>query len=343
MNKREWVLKVLDGDTTERTPVAFWFHFTADELVDAFVDPTMTSQCLSGTDSFFGAFQPDLLKIMTDGFFMYPNREFQKARTASDLRRVASIGADHPWIVRQVEYARAITSRYGSDVLCFFNVFSASNVFRFVRMGDTDAPASPQACETLLCDMLADDAAAVAGALDVVAGDLCVLARRLIEDGGVDGLYFSAQGLADARFTADLQRDVIGPADIRVLEAANAAKSRLGRPLNILHVCGYDGHRNSLEHYVDYPAQIVNWASVVEGVPLAAGKRIFGGRPIIGGFANTVDGVLFGGTEQQIKDEAKRLLADVGRKGVIIGADCSLPRGLPLQHLQWVREAVNDT
>jgi uroporphyrinogen decarboxylase len=210
--------------------------------------------------------------------------------------------------------------------LCFFNCFSASNIFRFVRMGDPDSPAAPQSCETLLTDMLAEGTATVVAALD-----------------RVDGLSFSAQGLADPPFTAKLHRSVIAPIDIRVLEAANAAKSKLGRPLNILHVYGYDGHRNNLQDYVEYPAQIVNWASVVEGVPLAEGKRIFGGRPIIGGFANTVDGVLFKGTKQQIKEEAKRLLAEVGRKGVIIGADCSPPRGIPLQHLQWVREAVNES
>jgi uroporphyrinogen decarboxylase len=88
---------------------------------------------------------------------------------------------------------------------------------------------------------------------------------------------------------------------------------------------------------VDYPAEIINWASIVEGVPLSAGKKLFGGKPVLGGFGNTKDDVLYKGRKEEIEAETERLLADAGTEGVILGADCTVPRGIPLEHLEWVR------
>ena len=72
------------------------------------------------------------------------------------------------------------------------------------------------------------------------------------------------------------------------------------------------------------------------------GRKIFGNRAVAGGFANTTDGVLYSGTEEQIKAETKRILSAAGSRGVILGADCTIPRGTPASHIQWVREAAEE-
>ena len=83
-----------------------------------------------------------------------------------------------------------------------------------------------------------------------------------------------------------------------------------------------------------------NFAAAVEGVSLSQGKQLFGGKAIIGGFANTANGVLYKGTKEQIQAETRKLLADAGRTGVILGADCTVPRDIDLEHLEWVRESA---
>ncbi|MDR1318092.1 MAG: uroporphyrinogen decarboxylase [Treponema sp.] len=336
MNKREWILRTLRNEPVERVPLGFWFHFTADELTDGFLDPRMIERNIEGHKKFFREFQPDLLKIMTDGFFIYPNREFRKARTAEDLWKVESIGPDHPWIEEQVAFAKTLTGLFGGEVLTFYNIFSPATIFKFVRLGSGDFRASGVSPDALLADLILEDSGAAARALDVVAGDLSLLARRVIEEGGVDGIYLSAQDVSDRRIDGALHRSVIAPGDLAVLAAAKSAR-------NILHICGYEGFRNDFSHFVDYPADIINWASVFEKFSLARGKKFFGGRPVIGGFDNTVRGLLYRGSEEEIKAETRRLLAEAGRTGIILGADCTLPRDIDLRRLRWVREAAGNS
>jgi uroporphyrinogen decarboxylase len=333
MNKREWLLKCLRNERVDAVPAGFWFHFVPDELADGFSDPRIFGQNMEGHKKFYREFQPDFLKIMTDGFFIYPNEEFRRAETAADLKGVKSLGEHHPWIEKQVAHAKTITDLFGREVMTFYNIFAPATVFKFVRHGACENPGR------FLADLIAGDKAAVKAAFDAVAADFAVLAKRVIQEGGADGVYFSCQDINDGRVSAAVHKEVIAPSDIKILRAANAAGAR-GGPWNILHICGYAGHKNDLRHFIDYPAQIVNWAAVYEGIPLSEGKKLFGGRPVIGGFDNTTDGILYRGSEAEIKAETKRLLQEAGRTGVILGADCTIPRDTDLRRLQWVREAA---
>jgi uroporphyrinogen decarboxylase len=298
----------------------------------------MFEQNTRGHLKYYREFQPDFVKIMSDGFFIYPSREFREAERAADLRKITPLGPRHPWIEKQVEFVKNLTGVFGKEVLSFYNVFSPVTYFKFGRRSSKKAP------DALLGDFIQEDRDALIHALNIVAGDLAVLARRVTAEGGADGIYFSAQDQIDPRIGDEERRQIFAPADIRVLEAANEGAPAGGPkgpgPLNILHICGYAGRRNDLSHFTEYPVQIVNWAAAVEGVSLGEGKKIFGGRPVIGGFANTAEGILYRGTEAEIKAETRRILNEAGRTGVVLGADCTIPRDTDLRHLQWVREAA---
>jgi uroporphyrinogen decarboxylase len=84
----------------------------------------------------------------------------------------------------------------------------------------------------------------------------------------------------------------------------------------------------------------INWAAVVEGVPLEEGRKIFGGRAALGGFGNLDNEVLYIGTKEEIQAETKRILEKAGRTGIILGADCTVPRDTNWEHFAWVREAA---
>jgi uroporphyrinogen decarboxylase len=331
VDKREWVSRSFHNEKVEQVPAGFWFHFTADETLDGFEHPEMFEQNMQGHLKYYREFQPDFVKIMSDGFFIYPSREFREAERAADLRKIAPLGPRHPWIETQVEFVKSLTGFFGKEILSFYNIFSPATCFKFGRRPSKKPP------EALLGDFIQEDRDALIHALNTVAEDLAVLARRVIAEGGADGIYLSAQDQNDRRIDAETQRQIFAAADIRVLQAANGGTAG---PLNILHVCGYAGRRNDLRHFTEYPAQIINWAAAVEGVSLGEGKKIFGGRPVIGGFANTTEGILYRGTEEEIKAETRRILNGAGRTGVILGADCTVPRDTDLRRLQWVREAA---
>ena len=75
------------------------------------------------------------------------------------------------------------------------------------------------------------------------------------------------------------------------------------------------GHRNDLTWYADYDVKTINWAAVVEGVPLEEGRKIFGGRAALGGFGNLETEVLYNGTKEEVQAETKRILDHAGRQG----------------------------
>jgi len=342
MNKREWLERWIANETLEKTPVGFWFHFAQDELAGVFhedgsIDRKIIEKNIEGHKKFFNDFHPDMIKIMTDGFFIYPNREFLEAETPQDLRKVKSIGEHHPWIEEQASYAETIAGLFGKEVMLFYNIFSPATTFKFVRLGNKEFLSRNINPETLLADLIIKDREAVLHALNIAAQDLAVLASRVIQ-AGADGVYLSVQNISDARINGELHRFALFPGDCRVLNSAKSAKN--GGVYNILHICGYNGHTNNFNDFTDYPADIFNWAAVFENFPLEYGKKLFGDKPVIGGFDNTTNGILYKGSREEILAETKRILAGAGRKGVALGADCTLPRDIDIKRLQWVREAA---
>jgi uroporphyrinogen decarboxylase len=324
MNKREFVAKAFTNEKTERVPVGFWLHYARDELEDGFKNPALFDNNVEGHKKFYNEFQPDFVKIMTDGFFIYPNEAIINAKTGADLGKAVSIGKNHPWIERQISYAKTITGLCGSEVMCFYNIFSPATFFRFSRTGQGGKG---------LADFIAEDRDAAAHALTVAAEDLAVLIHRIISEAGLDGIYFSAQDINDPRVTGEVREKILAPSDFKALEPA-VSSSRF----NILHICGYAGYRNNLSHFTSYPAQIINFASTVEGVSLGEGKKLFGGKPVIGGFGNTTGDVLYKGSRTEIEAETERLLKEAGTLGVALGADCTVPRDISRDHLKWVRD-----
>ena len=135
-SKKELVLSAMDRREVERVPSGFWFHFLADEIhADAYADPRLEQTLLDGELRYIDGFQPDFVKIMTDGFFSYPNPVVQTARTAKELAKVQPLPDDHPFFTRQIAYAKEITKQYGNEVATFYNIFCAGTTVKFMQPG----------------------------------------------------------------------------------------------------------------------------------------------------------------------------------------------------------------
>ena len=103
---------------------------------------------------------------------------------------------------------------------------------------------------------------------------------------------------------------------------------------------GYEGARNDIHLFTDYPAPVINWAVGPEGISLAEGREIFGGRTVLGGFENGKKGLLYTGDKAAIQAETKRIIAETGTTGLVIGADCTIPSDIDEERIEWVREAA---
>ena len=328
MSKKQLVLDAFDLKPVKRVPVGFWFHFAREsDFTGALENPTVIQTNLDGHFKFYREFQPDFVKLMSDGYFGYPNAVIANAKSAADLYAAAPIGEDHPWILGQVELASRLTSAFGDEVATFYNVFSPATFFRFLVGGASSDG------EKTLADFLLEDEAAVKHALRVIAQDLSDLSRAVILEGRATGIYLSVKNVQDSRIPKDTYRRAITPGEKLVLAAAHEASA-----YNILHICGYEGSRNDLHLYTDYDVKAVNWAVTVEGVSLKEGKKLFGGRAVIGGFGNTKNSLLYAGSREDIEHYTQELLDDVGKTGVILGADCTVPGDIDLNRLRWVRD-----
>ena len=316
MTKRERVLWAMDNQETDKVPVSFWFHFP--------LDMDLEKECVEAHLSYYKQCDIDFIKIMCDGFFDYPNEIIPTIQKPEDWFRMKPLGENHPFIRGQVERVKQIVEAVGKECCTFYNVFCPMSYFRF---GTSDE---------LLMRHLRENPEAVMYAMDVIAEDATLLSRLVIEEGGCDGIYYCVQNAEESRFTAEEYRKYVRPGDLKVLEYANRYSQ-----YNILHCCGWAGEKNRIEVWQDYPAKTVNWAVHVEKMTLPEGKKFFGGKCVLGGFDHTEKGVLWRGTKEEIEAETEKWLRENRENGMIIGADCSLGRGMNLEHIKWVTDYVS--
>ena len=262
-SKRELVLKAFRGEPVDRVPVGFWHHFTSeDEWLAGFGNQAIIDKNLAGHQAFLAEVKPDFIKLMSDGYFSYPNERLKKVQSIKVLADIEPLGADHPWISEQVELVQKIRAGFTEDLVAIYNIFAPVTYFKWlvgkVAGGDD-----------IIADFLAEDAVLTKRVLDVIAQDIAALTERIIKEAGADGIYLSVQSIQDARVSAEDYKAFIAPSDLAVLEAANAAGG-----VNILHICGYEGARNDVHLFTDYPAQVINWAVGPEGISLAEGLSL---------------------------------------------------------------------
>lgn len=330
-SKRELVLKAFKGEAVDRVPIGFWYHFVnEDELLEGFNNPAIFEKNVAGHRKFVEDVNPDFVKIMSDGFFAYPNPLItDKVRSIKDLAAIQSIGEDHPWYDQQIELVKQVRETFSEDIVSVYNIFAPLTHLKWqisnkVAFGDE-----------LVAGFLKEDSEIFKHVLNVIAYDLGILVKKIITEAGADGIYYSTQAIQVDDFKSQDYIDNVRESDLIVLEAAN----RVGGQ-NILHICGYKGASNDVTIFKDYPVQVVNWAVEPEGLSLKEGRQLFGGKTVLGGFDNTTGSVLYTGSKEEVEAESKRLIAENGKQGIIIGADCTIPNDIQSERIEWVRQAV---
>lgn len=319
MNKRERVLAMLHNEETDYVPGCFWRHFIpelerGEDIVEAHL-------------KFYRETDVDLLKISCDGFFGWPVKTLRELETPKELYHMEHMPSDAPFIREQIERAKEIVRRLNGECVTLYTTFCPMALFRLQVGWDK------------MMECIRRDPSAVMYACDIIAQDEMLLVEGLLREAGVDGIFYSVQNAELTRFTIAEYHKWIEPGDRKVLEYANSLSD-----CNVLHCCGWDadeaGTRNHLESWQEYPSAAVNWAAFVEKMDVSAIRKFFQGRPAWGGFDNRSCGLLYTGTEAEIKAETRRLIALGGKKGYMLGPDCSLPSDIAPERIHWVMEAA---
>ncbi|GAB2023518.1 uroporphyrinogen decarboxylase family protein [Pseudolactococcus yaeyamensis] len=323
--KRARFQAILDGQAIDQIPTGFWYHFFKDELDEATSQPDLIADNVTGHQKFISAFEPDFIKLMSDGYFHYPTALNWSTASDGDLLAVTSIGHDNVWLTEQVALVKAQRAQFSEDIFSFYNIFAPATYLKIILGGDNQ----------LVNFVNGHSEQVVKHIFDIVSQDIATLVAAVIKQGSADGIYYSTQNIQSTSDQTIFEK-WIKPSDVTVLEAAKAAGGT-----NILHICGYEGASNHLSDFSDYPADIINWATAVEGVSLAQGRSIFPNQVLLGGFGNTIKDVLYQGTTDDIAAETQEIINAFGDDTrFLIGADCTVPRDIDLSHLETARKAA---
>ena len=304
MNKIERVRAVLKGEIPDAVPASFWFHFPKDQAHG--------NAAVKAHLDFYRQADLDFLKIMNEHHY----RVETQIKNPSDWRKIKPVSLKSEFYQAQLDEIKLITDRLGGDcltVITIFNPFSSGK----------------HASNYLIDEHLRTDPESVNIGLQTIAESLAEFSAACL-DAGADGIYFASQGGEADRFEEHIFTEIIKPNDLTVL---NAIKDKSN--FNILHICQ---DKARLHLYSDYPGNVVNWAATAQhNVPLPDGKKLFN-RPILGGLDNR--GVIVDGTPDDIRRAVHEVISSFGPKGLIIGADCTLPTEINIENIHAAVEAA---
>ena len=327
MDRKQLMDAFFANERPAYAPVGFWHHFVSFHDHYGYRDPAVYDAVLTGQKKFIDEVQPDFLKIMSDGFFGHPAVCRKTIRTVDDLAEIKAVGPDHEWITRQVEYVREICDYAGDGMYKLYNVFSPLQYIR-LRFEEFDEDFKK------FTGLFKSDIDVMAHAAGEIAKDVNALVDRLFEETGLDGVYYSVQCVQDKwTFNRERHDAVVRPLDLQVLNNIDQHSKK-----NMLHICGYFGYTNDLTWYRDYPVQAFNWAVYSENVSVAEGKKLLGGKPVLAGFDNRPNTLLYTGSDEDVRREVCRILDEAGTEGVGIGADCTIGDDVPVSRLSFIRD-----
>jgi uroporphyrinogen decarboxylase len=303
MNKVERVRAALAGAEVDRVPASFWFHFPRDKARgEASVKAHLDYYRASGID---------FLKIMNE----HPYQANINLKTPADWRQVRPAPLSSSFYQGQLDEIKRIVDALQGECLTvttIFGPFSSGN----------------HAANNLVTEHLKTDPAPVSQGLAAIAESLAEFAVACVE-AGASGIYYSAQGGEADRFTEEAFLRYIKPHDLTVL---NAVKD--DGEFHLLHICK-DHIRLPL--YADYPGHAVNWAATKNNLNLKEGQALFK-RPVVGGMGDR--GIIVDGSPEAIQGAVQKVIADFGARGLIVGADCTLPTDIAVDNIRLAVEAT---
>jgi uroporphyrinogen decarboxylase len=330
-NKRELMLRAINNQEIDRVPVGFWHHFVlGKDQFSAVGDQDLQDRIYEGHVNYFKTVNPDMMKLMNEGFMGYPPIMMNSLSTAEDLKHIRCIGPNNPWMDEQVKHVNRMVDAFGDKVLVFYNMFAPLQSIR-IRFDFLDGEYDKFVYLAEHFPKELHDAGME------IQKDFVTLTERLFKETKLDGIYYCVQNVQSKLYNAKYYKELIEPTEIEVLNTANRLREN-----NILHICGYAHHTNNLHMYENYRAKIYNWAVHTEGISLQEGKKFFKDACVLGGFDNNPGTLIDKGSKDEVRAYVKKMIQENGYRGFILGADCSIPNDIDDERIRWISDAVNE-
>ena len=313
MTRRERVTAAFRGEEVDHVPVCMWQHVPETYWNDDRAFAEYQKRAYEVTDV-------DFMKLSGDKYFPWPAPILEGIKDVKDLYKIEPLGRRHAWIRGQIERTRRVVNALGKDCVTLQLVFAPLSYLR-LKVG-----------YPTMMRMIREDPEAMKYACGVIAEDVKDLVRGFLCEAGADGIFYSVQNGEENRFTAEEYRDWVTPSDKAVLDRANELSD-----MNAIHFCAWEAVPNRLSVWADYKAPVVSWSRYMDIMDIGDAKKQFG-CTVWGGFDNRPGTLLYTGSREEIEKETRSLIAQGGKKGYILGSDCSLHNELEPERIRWVAE-----
>ncbi|WP_320127788.1 uroporphyrinogen decarboxylase family protein [uncultured Sphaerochaeta sp.] len=316
MTKRERVIAAIKKEAVDYVPCGFSLHF-----------PTEVATGSAGVKSHLGFFDEtdtDILKIMNENLLPYVGT----FKGPEDYAKIQSFSMKDSFMSNQIDFTKRILDACEKSAFTMGTLHgvTASAIHPVEKAGF-----SYDQSRVFHLECLRSNPQPVLDAMQRIADGMCELATSYIE-AGVDSVYYAALGAERRYFTDEEFSKWIAPYDKQIMSAIKAAGGYC-----FLHSCKDGLNMKRYEGYAKY-CDVANWGVYEAPFALSEGKSLFANKTIMGGLENR-SGLLVDGTDEQIKEEVQKVIAGFGKKGFILGADCTLATEQDLHKLRVAIEA----
>jgi len=322
MTKKERVIAALEGKEVDGVPSLFSIHF---------LDPETKARLLGQASldahlKYFEESDSDIAKIMYE--YRAPGTEI--IYTPEDYNRL--VGRDFSFMKKQLEFCKTVVAQADPDQFIAGTLYGVwqNSYIPLLEMGKKY---TNEEGNILMSTLLRWDEKPVLEAMQRVTDAMCELATAYIKEAKLDGVYYAATHGNRKWLTDEESAKWLKPFDLQVMKAIKDAGGYC-----ILHICQSDVSMDRFDEDYAALADGINWGVYDVPMSLEEGRKRWPGKTIIGGMANH-SGVLVNGTEEDVRKEVRDIVGKFGRKGFILGADCTLYSD---QNLDLMRAAIHE-
>jgi uroporphyrinogen decarboxylase len=304
---KERIQAAMNGELTDRPPVALWRHFPVDDQ-----SPELLTQA---TLQYQRTYDFDLVKVTPASSFCLKDwgvqdtwkghtegtRQYTKhvIHSPKDWETLPVLDPTAPHLAGQLACLRLIRSALSPETPLLQTVFSPLAQAKNLAGN-----------ETLIAHMRLYPEAVMKGLATIAE-----TTRRFTEaclEIGIDGVFYAIQHAQASLLTLDEYKTFGLPNDLKTLEPSN------GLWCNLLHLHGHDVYFSLLE---SFNFQIVNWHDRETFPSLKEGQQIYSGV-VCGGMRQDT---LVYENQAEVQKEAADAIQQTNGKRFILGTGCVVP------------------
>jgi uroporphyrinogen decarboxylase len=319
---RERIQACLNGEKTDKTPIALWRHFPEEDQ-----NPETLA---AATIKFQQTYDFDIVKVTPassfavkdwgvedewqnnpEGSRAYTKRVIQKPQ---DWETLKPLDPSAPHLAAQLQCLKLVREGIGPDTPVIQTIFNPMS------------QAKNLAGNELLLEHIKKHPNAVMKGLETIA-QTTVKFIEAARETGIDGIFYAMQHAQASMLELDEYKSIVLPYDQQALKPAEDLWC------NLLHLHGSDVYF-SLLRLMNF--QIVNWHDRETYPSLAESQSLFRGVACGGIRQDT----LYKGDQAQVKKEAQDAIKQTKGKRFILGTGCVVYYQSPHENIMTAIESV---